>query len=173
MEKKIGWYIEKGLLVRTPFIRKLSPKFLEKARNNLITMNILFEMQDKREIREALDIPREYDSAEWVVACGYYAMYMAALAALAQVGYRSRNHSGTILALEAFFVKKELLEPKYLEMIGEAQFGMEHVEQIRWARERREIAQYSVTKHTTKRLASESRDDAYEFVERMEKLLER
>lgn len=173
MERKIGWYIEKELLIRTPFILKLSPKFLEKARNNLVTMNILFEVQEKGEIREALDVPEEYDSAEWVVACGYYAMYMAALAALAQAGYRSRSHSGTIAALEALFVRKELLEPNYLEMIEDARLEMEHVERIKWARERREIAQYSVTKQTTKKLASESRDDAYKFVERMEALLER
>jgi uncharacterized protein (UPF0332 family) len=136
-------------------------------------MNILFEVQEKGKIREALDIPGEYDSAEWVVACGYYAMYMAVLAALARIGYKSKNHSGTILALEAFFVKKELLEPEYLEIIGEAQLEMEQVERIRWAREKREIAQYGVTKQTTKKLASESRDDAYKFVERIERLLER
>ena len=104
--------------------------------------------------------------------CGYYAMYMAALSALAKVGYRSKNHTATIIALETFFVNKKLLELEYLEMLEKAQLEKEQIEQLKLARERREIAQYSVTKGTTRMIAKNIREDAYKFIERIEELVE-
>jgi len=171
MKKDFQWFVGEGLLTRTPFIQKLAPKFLEKAKNNLITMSLLLDLRDSKQARELLHVPEDYDSSEWVVSCGYYAMYMAASAALAKVNYRSKNHTATIIALEKLFVKKQLLEPEYPKMIEKAQIEKEHVEQLKLARDRREIAQYSVTKETTKTIAEEVKIDAYKFVERMEKLL--
>lgn len=43
---------------------------------------------------------------------------------------------------------------------------------MKLARERREIAQYSVTKETTRKIAGKTRNDAYQFVEKMEGLIE-
>lgn len=171
MKTGIEWFIEEKLLVKTPFIQKLASRFLDKANNNLITMSILFDLHRSKEARNSLNVPEDYDSSEWVVVCGYYAMYMAASAALAQINYKSKNHTATILALETFFVKKQLLESKYLNMIEKAQLEKEHVEQLKLARDKREIAQYSVTKQTTRLLAEGIRTDAYKFVERMDKLI--
>ncbi|MDD4976855.1 MAG: HEPN domain-containing protein, partial [Bacteriovorax sp.] len=109
--------------------------------------------------------------SEWVVVCAYYAMYMAASATLAKISYKSKNHTATVLALETFFVKKQLLEENYLDMIEKAQLEKEYVDNLNLARDRREIAQYSVTKETTRRIAEEIKEDAYKFVERMEKLV--
>jgi uncharacterized protein (UPF0332 family) len=171
MEKSIAWHMGKGLLNKSPSIRKLVSRFLAKARNNVVTMSILFDLQNNSEARSILHVPDNYNSSEWVVVCGYYAMYMAASAALARIDYQSKNHSATILVLEKFFVKKELLELEYLEMIEKAQLETEHVEQLRLARNKREIAQYSVTEQTTKLIAGQIKADAYKFVERMERLI--
>ena len=171
MKKDINWFIKEGLLSKTPFIQRLAPRFIEKAKNNLITLSILFDIHSNREARDSLNVPQDYDSSEWVVVCAYYAMYMAALAALAKIGYKSKNHTATVLALETFFVKKQLLEESYLKMIEKAQLEKEYIDNLNLARDRREIAQYSVTKETTKRIAKEIKEDAYKFVERMEKLL--
>jgi len=46
------------------------------------------------------------------------------------------------------------------------------IEQLEIVRERREIAQYSVTKDTTSELALKTRDDAYDFVNRIDLLLD-
>lgn len=171
MERSIEWFIKKELLLKTPFIARLTLRFLEKARNNLITMSILFDLHENDKVRDALKIPKDYDSSEWVVVSGYYAMYMAALAALARIGYRSKNHAATVVALETFFVSKKLLEPKYLEMLKKAKLEKEQIDQLRLAKERREIAQYSVTKETTRKIAEEIKDNAYQFVERIEEML--
>ncbi|MBW2979668.1 hypothetical protein KY307_03400 [Candidatus Woesearchaeota archaeon] len=87
------------------------------------------------------------------------------------INYKSKNHTATILALETFFVKKQLLEERYLRMIEKAQLEKEYIDNLNLARDRREIAQYSVTKEITRRIAEEIKEDAYKFVERMEKLI--
>ncbi len=168
--EKINRFIDQSLLIKTPFIARLARRFLNKARNNLVTMSILLDLQDNAEAKEALSVPEDYDPTEWIVICGYYAMYMAALGALARVGYRSKNHAATVAALETFFVEKKLLEPEYLKMLERVQLEREQIEHLRLAKERREIAQYSVTKQTTMSIAEKIRTDAYEFVERIEEL---
>jgi len=171
MERGVNWFVDQGLLAKTPFIGRLAQRFLAKARDNLVTMSILFDLHDNVEARKLLSAPEGYDSSEWVVVCGYYAMYMAALGALAKVGYRSKNHAATVVALETFFVKRQLLEPKHLKMLERAQLEKEQVERLRLAKERREIAQYSVTKETTRSIAQRIKADAYVFVEKIEELV--
>lgn len=171
MARNIKWFENKGLLTRTSFIHRLAPKYMEKARYNLITMSLLSEAS-KPETMEFLNLPDDYNPSEWVVITGYYAMYLAALSGISKVGYRSKNHSATIAALDTFFVKKRLIEGRYLRMLEETHLEKEKVEQLELARERREIAQYSVTKDTTTNLAEKTRKDAYDFVERIEYVLD-
>ena len=171
MKKDINWFIREGLLAKTPFIQKLAVRFIAKAKSNLITLSILFDLHTNKEARDTLNVPEDYDSSEWAVVCAYYAMYMAASAALAKINYKSKTHTATVLALETFFVKKQLLEETYLKMIEKAQLEKGYIDNLNLARDRREIAQYSVTKETTRRIAEEIKEDAYKFVERMEKLV--
>lgn len=172
MVRSVRWFEEKGLLEKTPFIGRLSPGYMEKARYNLTTMSILSRIDSDKGARETLNVPEWYSSSQWVVITGYYAMYMAALSSLARINYRSKNHTATVVAMESFFVKKELLEEKYLDMLENVQLEKERIAQLEIARERREIAQYSITKDTTRELAMKTRDDAYDFVNRIDVLLD-
>ncbi len=171
MTRSIKWFENKGMLTKTPFIHRLARKHMEKARYNLITMSFL-SGASKPEAVELLNLPDDYNPSEWIVITGYYAMYMAALSVISKVGYRSKNHSATIVALDTFFVKKRLLEERYLRMLDDTRLEKEKVEQLELARERREIAPYSVTKDTTINLAEKTRKDAYEFIDRMDELLD-
>ncbi len=171
MKRDIYYFVQEGLLAKMPFVQKLAPRLIEKAKNNLITLSILFDLHNDKEVRASLNVPEDYDSSEWVVVCAYYAMYMAALAPLVKLGYQSKNHTATVFALETFFVKKQLLEEDYLDMIEKAQLEKEYLDTLNLARNKREMAQYSITKETTRRLAEEIKEEAYKFVERMEKLV--
>lgn len=64
MKKDINWFIKKELLKETPFIRRLTQRFLDKARNNLVTMSILSDLYDNDEAKKVLSIPEDYDSSE-------------------------------------------------------------------------------------------------------------
>ena len=166
-------YLNKKSLIKDPTVRPLSERYLLKAKSNLITTSLLFDLGLNAEIRKLLNIPKEYNSDEWVVVSSYYAMYAAALALLAKIGYKSSNHSATILAIETFFVKKELIEHEYLTMLKNAHITQNEVQELSDAKDDREIAQYSVTKATTHSLAEVSKDNAFSFVQKVEELLKK
>lgn len=164
-------YLKNKSLLKDPTIKNLSEKYLLKAKTNLITTSILFNVGINAEVRKLLNIPKDYSSDEWVVVSSYYAMYASALALLAKIGYKSSSHAATILALETFFVKKELIEPHYLAMFKHAQITQEEVKELSSAKDDREIAQYSVTKATVHAIAESSKNNAFAFVQKVEELL--
>lgn len=98
---------------------------------------------------------------------------MAALSLLAKIGFRSKSHTATSVALEEMFVKKKLLDKNYLENFESIKMRKEEIEMLRDVRDRREIAQYSVTKKTTKEIAEATKADAREFVDRLEEIFEK
>lgn len=165
-------FLKERTVRKEPFVRRLALQFMAKSRNNLQTMGILHDLMFNSKAKEALKVPEHYGSNEWVAITGYYAMYMASQAALAKAGYRSSSHDGTIAALEGLFVKKEKLEPEYLKMLKNAQLEEKFVSDLRIAKERRQAAQYGVTKETDDEIAESIRADAPQFVNRIELLLE-
>ncbi|MFC1691048.1 hypothetical protein ACFL0W_02595 [Nanoarchaeota archaeon] len=165
--KTLSWFENKGMFIRDITIKRIAENYMKKARNNIITMELLSKVENHKDI---LDLPDDYEPEEWIVIAAYYAMYVAALSVLAKIGYKSKNHTATSLALETFFVKKKLLEKKYLESLANIKIKKEEIEELNDAREKREIAQYSPTKHTSKRIANEAREEAHHFVNRMEDL---
>lgn len=169
--KSINFYLKKKLLIKDESVMNLSEKYLVKAKNNLFTLKILFELQDNKEFREKLSIPENYSTYEWAVICGYYAMYSAALALVAKIGYRSKNHSSTILVLEEFFVKKKELDKESVNLLKNANIRKQEIDELSEAKHKREIAQYSITKETTKKIAEEIKKDAYDFVGKVEELI--
>ena len=47
----VNWYIKQGQLSKDNSYKSLVNKFLQKARQNLITMSILFELNDNKNLR--------------------------------------------------------------------------------------------------------------------------
>ncbi|MBU3897129.1 MAG: hypothetical protein KJ697_04325 [Nanoarchaeota archaeon] len=169
--KTLKWYIDNGFLIKMNSAKDLADSFLEKSRKNLITMSILLSLKTNKQAADLLNIPKDYSPNEWIVTTAYYSMYMASLAALAKIGYKSKNHIATTLALEEFYVKKGLLEKEIIKLIEKARLEVNYIEMIRTAKDKREIAQYSPTKKTADSVAGSIKKDAYRFVERIEKLI--
>lgn len=167
----IDFFIKKEQLTKDESIKLLANRFVEKAKTNLITMNILYELNKNEKVRELLNIPLEYDPMEWVAITGYYAMYSSALALLAKIGFKSKNHTATLTVLEEIYVKRKILSKNDLVLLKNAVFQKEEIEKISSAREKREIAQYSVTKHTTEQIAEKIRKDAVSFINKVEGLI--
>ena len=165
--------MQKELLIKDEGVKKLADKYLDKAKDNLIILKILSEIQKDKEFRKKYNIPSEYSTYEWVVITGYYAMYTAAISLLAKIGYRSKNHTATLCVLEEFFVKKKILDEDILILLKSAMFHKEEIEKLSDARHKREIAQYSITKQTTKSIAEKIKKDAYDFVNKCEEVIKR
>jgi uncharacterized protein (UPF0332 family) len=171
MRRTIEFYMKRDLLLKDKTVKSLTNGYLNKAKNNLITLKILSEIQDDKKFRKKLDVPNNYSTYEWIVISGYYAMYAAALALVAKIGYRSKIHAATLLLLEEFFVKKKHLDKEDILLIKNAQFQKDELEKLSDARHKREIAQYSVTKLTTKQIAEKINKEAYVFVDKCEQIL--
>ena len=170
--RAVNWYIKKGQLSEDNSYKNLANKFLQKARQNLVTMSILSELNNNKKVRDLLKTPKDYDSNEWVAITGYYAMYTASISLLAKIGYRSKNHTATLCVLEEFFVKKKILDENILMLLKSAMFHKKEIEKISDARHKREIAQYSITKQTTKTIAEKIKKDAYDFVDKCGEIIE-
>ncbi len=172
MINDIKQLIKRGYISRDDSVKKLPQKYLQKARNNLVTMSLLSDINNNRKARDLLKIPFDYNSDEWVVICGYYAMYASALALIAKIGYKSKNQTATIKLLEEFFIKKKLMSKEDISLLKNAIIQKAEIEKLSEARHKREIAQYSVTKHTTKEIAESIKQDAYNFINKVESIIQ-
>jgi len=172
MIKDIKQLIGKGFISKDDSVKNLSQKYLQKARNNLVTMRLLSDINNSKKAKDLLKIPSDYDSDEWVVICGYYAMYASALALIAKMGYRSKNHTATIILLEEFFIKNKLMSKEDVGLLKKAIIHKVEIGKLSEARHKREIAQYSVTKQTTKEIAESIKQDAYNFVNKVESIIQ-
>lgn len=173
MEQKLKEFEERGLCGKTPFIKRLVPHFMEKARHNLLFSTAACDLSNNEEAKKVLKLPEGFSAFDWVVITAYYVMYHSALAALASIGYKSDNHTATVIALEVYFVKKNLLEKEFLDRLKQARgLEEEYVQKLRRARKQRETAQYGVTEEMGKEAAEKMLKDAGTFVNRMEKLIE-
>jgi len=144
---------------------------MEKARHNLTLSKTIEKLSNEENAKKALRLPDDFYAFDWVIITAYYAMYHSALAALASIDFKSDNHTATMFALEVFFVHRELLEPEFLEKLKQA--GALEAEYIRRARRQRETAQYAVTEETGKEAAERLLEDTPQFINRMERLIEK
>ena len=169
----IKFYLKRELLIKDESVKRLANEYLTKAKSNLITLKILDELQNDKPFRKKLNIPEDYSTYEWVVITGYYAMYTSAISLLAKIGYRSKNHTATLCVLEELFVKKKVLDSDSLLLLKSALFHKEEIEKLSDARHKREIAQYSITKQTTKDIAEKIKKDSYDFVNKCEEIIKK
>lgn len=169
LKKTIENYMRKRVLNENKKYEELAEGYLEKARNNLIAMQIDYKVSEDENIKKVLQIS-EFKEYDWVVVKGYYSMYMAVLACLAKLGLKSESHNASICALEFYFTKKGILENYYLELLKDVSLEKSYVDNIKDVKEIRVTAQYDVSKEFEKRKAEEVIDKAKKFVERMERL---
>lgn len=131
-------------------LRKIPPS-KEKARNSMETALKWLEEAKKNLDSEA------FNSS---VLSSYLAMFHSARALLFSDGFREKSHYCIARYLEEKYVKKKLLESKWINLL-------DHY------RELRHNDQYSITFFTTKDEAENALNTAKEFIERMRKLLSR
>lgn len=169
LKSQIEFYKRKFLLRENKVEKMLAESYLRKARNNIIAMQVDYEVSENEEVKKLINISgfKEYD---WVVVKGYYAMYMVSLACLAKLGLKSENHNATISAIEFYFVEKGKLEKEYIEILKNVSLEKGYVDSMKGAKDDRITAQYNVSEEFEKRKAEEMISNAKAFVDRMERL---
>lgn len=111
---------------------------------------------------------------DWVITIAYYAMYQAALAALAAVRKEGQNHIATLCALVYYYhhKKKRLAENYLISLHKVHSISEKEIEKMAEKKEERERASYGASILTASTLAETALEDAKEFVAKIREVLE-
>ncbi len=135
--------------VRKGLLRRVTPS-ADKARQSIKRAERWLEEAEKS-LNSGL-----YDSC---LITSYLAMFHAARAVLFRDGWREKSHFCIARYIEEMYVKKGKLEREWIDLLDRL-------------RETRHADQYDVSYFATREEAESMLNIAFEFVERMEKLLE-
>lgn len=156
LEKSLRFYLRKEILIKISPNKNLAKAHLEKAFHNLELATFILEKPS------SIGDGNYNDGA---IIFSYYAMYQAALGLLSFAGYKSETHSATICILCSF------LDEKYVKMFS-VMLDKKNIEEIGIGQERREKASYSPSVDFEKKLALMSLEDARDFVNKIQSVME-
>ena len=165
-------YIKKFIIRRDINEKKFSDSYLAKALHNIELAGVLDILSRDDDKKRAIEISPTSQYFDWIIITSYYAMYLAATAALARIGIKSKDHGSTIISLEYWYCfKKNLLERKYIQMIENANFGNEDIQKIDDARKGRINVQYTISKKYGENEAKRILKEAREFVNKISEII--
>ncbi len=170
---KVKGYFDSGKLRADPTITTLMKYYVDKARHNIETASLLTEVSRDKESKKRLKVSEDYMGYDWVISCGYYAMFHAATAALAAVGIKAESHESLIEGLEYHFVLKEkVIESEDIEKIKSAKKLDERYVNRMWAtKSKRNTAQYKADAVIARKDAAKIYKNAIDFVNTIESLI--
>ena len=172
VKDKLDMYERNGSFSRDSSTKRLLGNFLAKARHNLETAKVVYDLSGSGAAKDALKISNSYSAYDWAIVSAYYAMYHAALGALAALGFKSEDHEATRVGLMYYYVLEGSLESKYVTVLEKArQLEEEYVQKLYNAKRTRQIAQYSVEGEFRRVEAKSLIEDAQQFVNRISELL--
>jgi len=64
MNEAIKKLLKRGFIAQDKTVKNLSQKYLQKAKNNLVTMRLLSEINTNKNARKLLNLPTDYNSDE-------------------------------------------------------------------------------------------------------------
>jgi len=67
MEQRLREFEAKGLCGKTPFMKRLVPNFMEKARHNLLFCNAVYGLSNNAEAKKLLRLKEDFSAFDWVV----------------------------------------------------------------------------------------------------------
>jgi uncharacterized protein (UPF0332 family) len=144
LKLKIDGYVQSRDLYEDKNFAVLTSYYLDKARHNLETANLLFKLSEDEELKKALTLRGDYYAYDWVISASYYAMFHAATAILGSLGLRARTHECLIEALEYLFVhKRKILEIEVIEKIIHLKsLEKRYIDRMWSVKSRRNVAHY-------------------------------
>ena len=155
-------------------VKRLAKNYLKNARHNLLVAKMMLDVSEKKDVKEQLILPDDFQCYSWIIAISYYAMYHAALSALAKQDYESDDHKATKFGLAKLYVIKDELEKEALELFdqGKKILEEEYIVTLDDARKKDQAARYSADTNYEKNKAEEIMKDARKFVKRLAEIIE-
>ena len=172
LKEKIDYYKrqqrgEKPALEKDITVKHLAAKHMEKAGLNLVVANLLWNISEDEKLKKIHGLNSNFRCYESVIESAYYAMYHAAMAALAKIGYRVRSHEAAVWALYYYYVHEGILEERLVDMLDKAKsLKEEYVDMLAKGRQTRRTAAYEVSQ-MSRDLAEEMLSGAKKFVKKL------
>ncbi len=152
-------------------IKILAGKHLEKAKLNLVVAGVLWNISEEEKLKAVHRLSPDFKCYEATIEFAYYAMYHAAMSAMAKLGYRIRSHEAAAWALYYYYVHDGILDERLVDMFNKAKsLREEFVDTLEKGRQTRKVAAYEV-KIISKDLAEGIKADAKGFVQEISKVL--
>ena len=136
--------------------------YLERSRSDLFFARLQMKISTESKAKQSLMIDASYTCFPWVIVAGYYAMYQAATAAIAQKGLKARSHVATVAALAKHYALGSKLAQQLDEM---------YITQLDATRVTRTLAQYEVTKSFGQMESQRVIDTAQEFIDLISEII--
>jgi len=170
---KVKGYFENGGLKADSTITALVKYHADKARHNIETSSLLMEVSKDKESKKKLKVSADYIGYDWVISCGYYAMFHAATAALAAIGIKTQSHESLIEGLEYHFVLKEkAIASDDIEKLKSAKkLDEKYVNRMRATKSKRNTAQYRADSVIAQKDAEKIYKNAIDFVDTIGSLI--
>lgn len=179
IENKFDEYLrredkDKFYLRKKTGIKRLAGNHLKNARHNLLVAKALLDISSNEGNKKQLLLPDDFQCYSWAIAVYYYAMYHAALSALAKKGYESDDHKATRYALARLYVIKDELEKEYLDIFDQSKkiLEEEYIVTLDDARKKDRVARYSAAPEYEESQAEAIQKDAVKFVNRLAEIIE-
>lgn len=151
------FFLKKSIIKREPDSFFLSKSHLLKAEENLDFV-LFLKNNDKFH--------------NWMIVGCYYVIYHASLALITSKGYSSKNHLATLCTLiKCYFYANDLLSDKDVEIVAVSALKREEFECFFNAKEKREIASYSINDTVNKQQAKELFDEMIHFLNKTREIL--
>lgn len=169
---KIERYLKKEQLFKGQDYADLERPYLAKSRKNLAVANLLFKVSKDDDAKKMLSLASGFEVYDWVIVVSYYSMYASALAAISGLGFKSKSHAATLVVLERFYVRDDILEQKHLHALTKAHALSEAlITKLIQIKTKRETAQYDATPAIQMENAASALRDADEFITGIEEIL--
>jgi len=153
--------------------KELAHLHFTKSENDLYSARIERLLLKDSDLRKHPMI-KEYVSWDWLIIKSYYSMYHIILSLLAKLGIKTKTHYITLVAFEFFFVKKDLVDKKYLNLFNQVKESAKVTEEIlndvKEVRQKRFSANYDVESTIIEREANACFEKAEEFIAEMKKI---
>lgn len=167
-----GYLIDKDIYEDKNFSSLVS-YYVNKARHNLLTAKMMYNISENTQSKRALSVPEDYTAFDWVIVAGYYAMFYMATALLGLLSIRTRSHESLISALEYQFVyEQDLIQKDFIKKMSEAKKLEERYINRMWAAKSiRTLAHYKAEKEISRIDANKILGYADRFVERLHEII--
>lgn len=143
---------------------------MDKSDKDMLSARVERLLLKDEEIRKN-PLIEEYASWDWLIVKSYYSMYHAVLALLAKLGVQTKTHFITLIAFEFFFIKKEIVNKKYLDIFNEVKESAKvtdgYLDEIKQVRQKRFTANYDVESTIQEKEADYCLEKAEEFIKEM------